>query len=54
MKLCFQQVGFWRADEGIKVETESSQNLVYAEVRSVNVFPACICHMNCACVYAIV
>ncbi|KAG4402221.1 hypothetical protein AAZX31_02G142000 [Glycine max] len=26
-----KQVGFWRADEGIKVETESSQNLVYAE-----------------------
>jgi len=31
----FQQVGFWRADEGeevIKVETESSQNFLYAEV----------------------
>ncbi|KAH1261522.1 Transcription factor bHLH69 [Glycine max] len=32
--LDISKVGFWRADEGIKVETESSQNLVYAEVRS--------------------
>ncbi|KAG4402218.1 hypothetical protein GLYMA_02G148500v4 [Glycine max] len=29
--LDISKVGFWRADEGIKVETESSQNLVYAE-----------------------
>lgn len=34
--MCFQRVGFWRPDEGeeaaIKVESERSENLVYAEV----------------------